>query len=106
MGKVLKMIFAQQMRVGIQLVVEGDQEGAMQIKQLIALATLFLEIAIPALLAIQSVAVLLLAMAAGFQDAWQDVRAIRPPLWREFLLMKGVSILLFILVGVLIGELK
>lgn len=81
------MVLTQEVRIGVQFIVQGDR---IEIEKLVNLMALFLEIAIPALLALQNAGIVLMAVVGGLQDAFGEIKAIKVlyGLDKEITLMK------------------
>lgn len=80
-------LVTQETKIGIQFVIQGDR---VEIEKLVSLVSLFLEISIPALLALQNAGIVLMAVIGGFQDTFREIKAIKlpPGLDRELTLIK------------------
>ncbi len=94
-------IMQNDMRIGVQIIIEGER---MEITELLVLFTLFLKLAIPALVALQTFADPLISIVGSIKGAWVGLPKIdfTPIGKQDFLIIYLGLCLAGILIGVMI----
>lgn len=95
--------FNQDVRIGFQVVVEGEK---LEVDRFLTLLSLFLEVAIPALVTVQAAGIAMMAIMGGLQDGLNLISNIWGALNKDLLLVYWGLRLSILLVGVLKDEIS